>query len=356
MELLELGIAAARAGDRAEARMYLEALTMSEPDNTQGFLWLGFVLEDRKLAMRCFDRVLALDPENEQAKRGLAWLRQQSGDKGMPLPPQLSEADLAKLVQMLKHPNEQFVVKAVRYLGQAGGARAVQPLLDLMLTTKSKTVQAEARTALIAVGTPSVDPVWKRLLTEAKLEVANQLAAILARVRSMAALEACRDVVDKAKQPAARFAMVLNLTASVHGEATMGIVRDYVQDPNQDPRARAQVLTSIGQAVKGKVMDANQGIGLLMEVQTDQAQAAPVRQAALVALGISSQPTAVRFLSMAVADKDPQLRVAAVDALGRFSPPQVAMLDKLARSGDPIVRTRANKVLDQLQAAQKPKA
>jgi hypothetical protein len=45
-----------------------------------------------------------------------------------------------------------------------------------------------------------------------------------------------------------------------------------------------------------------------------------------------------------------------VDALGRFSPPQVAMLDKLARSGDPIVRTRANKVLDQLQAAQKPKA
>ena len=63
MDLLELGIAAVRAGNRQEARMYLEAVTMAEPDNAPAFLWLSFVLDDRKLAMRCLERVLEIDPD-----------------------------------------------------------------------------------------------------------------------------------------------------------------------------------------------------------------------------------------------------------------------------------------------------
>jgi HEAT repeat protein len=103
-------------------------------------------------------------------------------------------------------------------------------------------------------------------------------------------------------------------------------------------------------------MEANQGVGFLMQVQADASQPAAIRQAAVIALGISSQPAAVRFLAMAAGDKDAQMRVAAVDALARFAPPQMALLDKLARSGDPTVRARANQVLNQLQAAQKPPA
>jgi len=121
------------------------------------------VLEDRKLALRCLERVLTIDPDNEQAKRGMAWLRSQKGDKAAPLPPLLSDAESTQLVVLLKHPQEPIVVKAVRYLGQAGGARAVEPLLSLLMSTKSKALQAEARTALIAIGTPSVDPVQQRL-------------------------------------------------------------------------------------------------------------------------------------------------------------------------------------------------
>ena len=75
MDLMELGIAAARANNRAEARMFLEAATLEDPTNEQAFLWLSFVLDKPKLALRCLERVLELDPDNQQAKRGLDWLR-----------------------------------------------------------------------------------------------------------------------------------------------------------------------------------------------------------------------------------------------------------------------------------------
>jgi HEAT repeat protein len=352
MDLLELGIAAARAGNKAEARMYFEAVTMAEPDNAQAFLWLSFVLEDPKLSLRCLERVLAIDPDNEQAKRGLVWLRSQKGDKAAPLPPLLSDAEFNQLVQLLRHPQEPVVVKAVRYLGQAGGARAVEPLLSLLVSTK-KVLQAEARTALIAIGTPSVDPVLRRLLNESNLDMASQLAAILARVRSMAALAACRDVMEHARHPSTRYAMVLNLTASVHGEPALSIVRDYLFDSSQDLRARTTIVTAIGQAIKSKAADANQGIGFLMDMHVEPAWPVALRQAALVAIGISSQASVLRYLIEAIGDKDPQMRVSAVDALARFTPPQIATLDKLAHSPDAVVRKRANQILDALQTAQK---
>ena len=65
-------------------------------------------------------------------------------------------------------------------------------------------------------------------------------------------------------------------------------------------------------------------------------------------------PVAVlRYLFNAMGDRDPQMRVAAVDALARFTPAQTAALDKLAHSPDAVVRKRANQILDGLQAAQK---
>lgn len=353
MDLLELGIAAARAGNKAEARMYFEAVTMAEPDNAQAFLWLSFVLEDRKLALRCLERVLTIDPDNEQAKRGMAWLRSQKGDKAAPLPPLLSDAESTQLVQLLHHPQEPIVVKAIRYLGQAGGARAVEPLLSLLMSTKSKALRAEARTALIAIGTPSVDPVQQRLLNESNPDLATQLAAILARIRSMAALAACRDVVEHARHPFTRYGVALNLTACVHGEAALSIVRDYLSDSSQDLRARTAIVAAMGQAVKGKTIDARQGIGFLTEIHAELAWPVALRQAALIALGISSQPPVLRYLFNAMGDKDPQMRVAAVDALARFTPAQTAALDKLAHSPDAVVRKRANQILDGLQKAKK---
>ncbi len=349
MDLVELGIAAARAGNKTEAKMYLEAATLEDPSNEQAFLWLSFVLEDRKLAMRCLERVLEINPRNEQARRGLAWLRAQQAEKGVPLPQRLSDAELTALVQALDYPDEQIVLKAIRRLGEAGDGRAVEPVLKLLLATRSKTVQAQARTALIAIGTPAVEPVLHRLMEEANPEIASQLAAVLARIRSMAALAACREVVEHARHPATRYAMAINLTASTHGEAALNILRDYLADTRQDERARTAIIMTMWQAIKNKTLDASQGTKFLLEIKGDHYLPPAIRQAALIALGVSSQTSVMRYLLEATGDREVPMRVAAVEALARFTPLQVQLLDKLAHSPDQAVRTRANQILDKLQ-------
>jgi HEAT repeat protein len=353
MGLLEMGIAAARGGNRAEARMLLEGATLEDPSNEQAFLWLSFVLDEPKLAMRCLERVLEINPGNEQSKRGLAWLRGQEAAKGAALPRRLSDAELSTALQALRHPDEQIVSSAIRWLGATGDSRAVNPLVQLLAASKSKLVQSQARMALIGIGTPSVEPVMDRLMKERNPEIASQLAAVLARVRSMAALAACREVVERAEQPVARYSMAINLTASVHGEAAIGIVRDYLADARQDERARAAVVMAIGQSVRSKALEAQPGLKALMEIRANLSLPSSLQRAALGALGVSSQPSVLRYIFEAAGDKDVQMRVAAVDALARFTPPQAALLDRLARSPDQTVRTRANQILDKLQAAQR---
>ncbi|CAG0934333.1 hypothetical protein TFLX_03434 [Thermoflexales bacterium] len=69
------GIAAARNGKRAEARELLLRVVDVDENNVQAWLWLSGVvttLEDREV---CLQNVLALDPVNEAAERGLAKVR-----------------------------------------------------------------------------------------------------------------------------------------------------------------------------------------------------------------------------------------------------------------------------------------
>jgi tetratricopeptide (TPR) repeat protein len=69
------GIAAAKAGKRAEARELLLRVVAADENNIQAWLWLSGVvttLEDRET---CLQNVLALDPENEAAQRGLVKVR-----------------------------------------------------------------------------------------------------------------------------------------------------------------------------------------------------------------------------------------------------------------------------------------
>jgi tetratricopeptide (TPR) repeat protein len=72
---LSNGIAAAKAGKRAEARELLLRVVDADENNIQAWLWLSGVvttLEDREV---CLQNVLALDPINEAAQRGLAKVR-----------------------------------------------------------------------------------------------------------------------------------------------------------------------------------------------------------------------------------------------------------------------------------------
>ncbi|HSH81045.1 MAG TPA: hypothetical protein VLA19_21135, partial [Herpetosiphonaceae bacterium] len=72
--ILQLGIEAARAGDKAEARELFRLVTREDPNNAQGWLWLAGVAEDRDEKRTALEQVVAIDPKNDLARKGLATL------------------------------------------------------------------------------------------------------------------------------------------------------------------------------------------------------------------------------------------------------------------------------------------
>lgn len=70
-EILQLGIEAARDGNREEARNLFTLLTRQEPDNIQGWLWLAGVSDTAAQRRDALERALEIDPKNEMALRGL---------------------------------------------------------------------------------------------------------------------------------------------------------------------------------------------------------------------------------------------------------------------------------------------
>ena len=72
--ILQLGIEAARGGDKAEARELFRLVTREDPNSAQGWLWLAGVAEDREEKRAALERVVQLDPSNDLARKGLAAL------------------------------------------------------------------------------------------------------------------------------------------------------------------------------------------------------------------------------------------------------------------------------------------
>ena len=73
-ELVQRGQAAARVGRREEARAYLRRAVELAPDHAGAWLDLAGVEDDPAEKRACFERVLALDPDNVEAKLGLEML------------------------------------------------------------------------------------------------------------------------------------------------------------------------------------------------------------------------------------------------------------------------------------------
>jgi hypothetical protein len=76
--ILQLGIDAAREGNREEARNLFGLLTRQEPDNLQAWLWLAGVADGPEERRAALERVLELDPTNEMAAKGLQTMRAES--------------------------------------------------------------------------------------------------------------------------------------------------------------------------------------------------------------------------------------------------------------------------------------
>jgi tetratricopeptide (TPR) repeat protein len=76
-ELVQRGQAAARVGHRAEAREMLRRAVAMAPNNVEAWLALAGVEDDPAEKIACFERVLALDHENVEARLGLEMLQPQ---------------------------------------------------------------------------------------------------------------------------------------------------------------------------------------------------------------------------------------------------------------------------------------
>lgn len=75
-DLLQKGIQAAKAKQLDEARKLLSQVVKLEPRNEVAWLWLSGVIQDNKLRVRCLENVLAINPDNAVAQKGLQALKQ----------------------------------------------------------------------------------------------------------------------------------------------------------------------------------------------------------------------------------------------------------------------------------------
>ncbi len=74
--LFERGVAAARGGQRRVAAGLLARAVQMNPRHETGWLWLSGMLDNPQEIAFCLRSALAINPENQRAKQGLAWLEQ----------------------------------------------------------------------------------------------------------------------------------------------------------------------------------------------------------------------------------------------------------------------------------------
>lgn len=76
-DLLRAGIAAAKAGQHEHARDLLMRVVEQDEENALAWLWLSDVVDSLDDQEICLENVLTLDPDNEAAHKGLAFVRKQ---------------------------------------------------------------------------------------------------------------------------------------------------------------------------------------------------------------------------------------------------------------------------------------
>lgn len=86
-ELLRTGIAAAKAGDIPKASKLLIQVVQTDPNSELGWLWLGLCRTASEQREYCFRRVLALNPQNAEARRQLEVLQKLTAGSRPEKPP-----------------------------------------------------------------------------------------------------------------------------------------------------------------------------------------------------------------------------------------------------------------------------
>jgi hypothetical protein len=81
-QLYARGVAAARGGQKTLAASLLRQAVKLNPQHEQAWLWLSGVLDDPQDVAFCLRAVVGINPANERAQQGLAWIEQQTAQEG----------------------------------------------------------------------------------------------------------------------------------------------------------------------------------------------------------------------------------------------------------------------------------
>jgi len=76
---LNLGIEAARSGQKNIAQVHLSAVLQLDPNNVPALFWLAYVSPSPQDSISLLERVLELEPDNERAQSGLRWATSRLG-------------------------------------------------------------------------------------------------------------------------------------------------------------------------------------------------------------------------------------------------------------------------------------
>jgi len=79
LHALQQAIAAIKAGDKAAGRRLLAGVIRNDPRNEAAWLWMSAATDSDEQRRACLERVLAINPANPTALRGLARLGPTSG-------------------------------------------------------------------------------------------------------------------------------------------------------------------------------------------------------------------------------------------------------------------------------------
>ena len=96
---LDRAVKALKAGNKAQARKMLSAILKKDKQNEMAWLWMSQTMSEREKKKQCFERVLAINPNNEHAQRAMAKLegrRPPPPKKKQPTNPYLVETDEKK--------------------------------------------------------------------------------------------------------------------------------------------------------------------------------------------------------------------------------------------------------------------
>jgi hypothetical protein len=82
LHALQRAIAAIRAGDKTGGQRLLAEVIRNDPRNEAAWLWMSAALDSDEQRRTCLERVLAINPDNPTAQRGLASLGPTFGRTG----------------------------------------------------------------------------------------------------------------------------------------------------------------------------------------------------------------------------------------------------------------------------------